>query len=56
MTDREPILECQNSGADDSYETPRVTPVGNLNDLLLGTTGPDCDQVDNSARTGGGVC
>ncbi len=43
-------VERQPSLADAPYEAPKVIPVGNLNDLLLGATGPLCDAGDLSNR------
>jgi hypothetical protein len=52
MTETTTVPERPRPGDDAPYEPPTVTPVGNLNDLLLGATGPLCDQLSS---TGGQV-
>lgn len=48
MSESNTSLERQTLGTDAPYEAPTVTPVGNLNDLLLGATGTACDAGDHS--------
>jgi len=58
MTESKTSGECRTSTEDSRYEAPTITPVGNLNDLLLGNTGPLCDAGDLSNRIddGSGNC
>jgi hypothetical protein len=54
MTDQMP-RSAPSSGGEiaPDYETPRLTPVGNLRDLLAGSTGTGCDihQEPNGSDT-----
>jgi len=35
-----------------SYEPPRLTPIGNLHDLLAGDGGTSCDAVSGNPTAG----
>lgn len=57
MNDPVTVHENSNPSMPRPYETPTVKPIGNLNDLLLGHTGPNCDQQHaTGAAVDDGTC